>query len=350
MAIADSGDCRVVVAPRGRDPTVRPRGAGPVVGWLPAPASLSAIPGAISKEPMANKKTKRRSNWSPPRTSGTGSGPTREAAANRGPREPAPERPASATAGRQVQAPSTRRPAETPSANRQARKEEARRQREALRRRAARRRTARLAGIVAGAIAVVVAIVLVVTLGHHKSTTSTKEKTLPNPGTLTGILRTAPPWPANNDPAALKSRLSAIGLHALGAEGTVEHIHMHLDILVDGNAVTVPAQIGIASDGSFLAELHTHDTSGIVHFESPTQTSFTLGQFFDDWGVYFTKSCIGSLCNAGDKTLQVFVNGKPLSGDPTKLAFSEHQEIVVAYGTQKELPSPIPSTYPSTGP
>jgi len=311
---------------------------------------LSAIPGTISKEPMANKKTKRRSNWSPPRTSGTGSGPTREATANRGSQEAAPDRPASTTAGRQVQAPSTRRPAETPSANRQARKEEARRQREALRRKAARRRTARLAGIVAGAIAVVVAIVLALTLGHHKGTTSTKENSLQNPATLTGILRTAPPWPANNDPAALKSRLSAIGLHALGAEGTAEHIHMHLDIFVDGKAVTVPQSIGIASDGSFLAELHTHDTSGIIHFESPKQTTFTLGQFFDDWGVYFTKSCIGNLCNSGDKALQVFVNGKPISSDPTKLAFSEHQEIVVAYGTQKDLPSPIPSTYPSTGP
>jgi hypothetical protein len=298
---------------------------------------------------MANKKTKRRSNWSPPRTSGSGRTSTREATAGETPPETARERPAAATA-RPAQAPAAGQPAQAPTGNRQARKEEARRQREALRRKAARRRTARLAGIVAVAVAVVI-IVLLVTLGHHKTTTAGKGgNTLPNRATLDGILRTAPPWPANNDPTALNSRLDAIGLHALGAEGTVEHIHMHLDIFVDGKAVTVPAQIGIASDGSFLAELHTHDATGIIHFESPTQTTFTLGQFFDDWGVYFTKTCIGSLCNSGNKALQVFVNGRALTGDPTKLAFAEHQEIVVAYGTQKELPSPIPSEYPSTGP
>src|SRR5205823_1101980 len=85
-----------------------------------------------------------------------------------------------------------------------------------------------------------------------------------------------------------------------------------LQIFVNGNPVSVPAQIGIGTDGSF-AELHTHDATGIIHFESPTQANFTLGQFFDDWGVFFTKSCIGSLCNSGDKTLQVFVNGNPVS-------------------------------------
>jgi hypothetical protein len=125
---------------------------------------------------------------------------------------------------------------------------------------------------------------------------------------------------------------------------------MHLDIFVDGNPVTVPQHIGIAGDKSFLAELHTHHATGVIHFESPTQANFTLGQFFDVWGVYFTKSCIGSLCNSGDKTLRVFANGKPVSGDPTKLDFKEHREIVVAYGTRKELPSPIPSAYPSNGP
>ncbi len=301
---------------------------------------------------MANKKTKKRSNWSPPRTSGTGSTSTREAGSGGAPRQAATEPPDTVPEGRQVRAPAAGRPAQAQAANRQARKEEARRQREALRKKASRRRTARLAAIVAGiaAVVIVIVIVLVVRPGHHKSTSSGKPKGLPSPATLAGILRTAPPWPANNDATALRSRLDAVGLHALGAEGTVEHIHMHLDIFVDGKAATVPQNVGIASDGSFLAELHTHDATGIIHFESPTQTNFTLGQFFDDWGVYFTKSCIGNLCNSGDKTLQVFVNGKLLTSDPTQLDFKEHQEIVVVYGTQKELPTPLPSAYPSTGP
>jgi len=284
---------------------------------------------------MANKKTKKRSNWSPPRTSGTGPTSTRQVGEDPGPEAPVRDRPAAASGRQQAQ---------VSAGNRQARKEEARRQREALRKKAARRRTARLAGIAAAVVAIVVGIVLVLTLGHNKASTTSKGNAV-DPATLSGILRTAPPWPANNDPAQLKSRLNAIGLHALGAEGSVEHIHMHLDIYADGQQVTVPPQIGIASDGSFLAELHTHDATGIIHFESPTETTFTLGQFFDDWGVYFTKNCIGNLCNSGDKQVRVYVDGKQLPGDPTKLAFKAHQEIVVTYGTTAELPNPIPKSY-----
>jgi hypothetical protein len=33
-----------------------------------------------------------------------------------------------------------------------------------------------------------------------------------------------------------------------------------------------------------FSPLHTHDTSGIIHVESPTVRSFTLGEFVDLWG------------------------------------------------------------------
>jgi hypothetical protein len=47
-----------------------------------------------------------------------------------------------------------------------------------------------------------------------------------------------------------------------------------------------------------FSPIHTHDTSGIVHIESPTVRPFTLGQFFDVWGVRFTSDCIGGDCNS----------------------------------------------------
>ncbi len=161
---------------------------------------------------------------------------------------------------------------------------------------------------------------------------------------LPGVLKTAPPWPANNE-KDLQLRLRAIGLDPLRQEGQVVHIHQHLDLYAAGKRVTVPAQLGIDANGGFISDLHTHDTSGIMHVESPTQRTFTLGQFFAVWGVQLSPSCIGGLCNAGDKRLRTWVNGKPVTADPTRIVLEEHQEIVLAYGTQAQMPKPVPASF-----
>jgi hypothetical protein len=162
---------------------------------------------------------------------------------------------------------------------------------------------------------------------------------------LPGVLTTAPPWPANNDVDKLQLRLRKIGLDPLTAEGQVVHIHQHLDIYVDGKKVTLPAQIGIASSGAFLSDLHTHDDTGVMHVESPTASSFSLGQFFAVWGVRLDANCIGSLCASGAKHLATWVDGSPVTGDPTRIVLAEHQEIVLAFGTSAQAPSPLPKSY-----
>ena len=113
---------------------------------------------------------------------------------------------------------------------------------------------------------------------------------------------------------------------------------------VDGRRVPVPALIGIDPAVEF-APLHVHDTSGVIHVESPTVRGYTLGQFFAVWGVRFTPSCLGGYCAGGPRRLRVFVDGTAVRGDPTALALELHQEIVVAFGTAAQLPSPIPSAY-----
>jgi hypothetical protein len=162
---------------------------------------------------------------------------------------------------------------------------------------------------------------------------------------LPGVLTTPPPWPANNADRQLQLRLRAIGLDPLTAEGQAVHIHQHLDLYVDGEKETVPAQIGIASSGSFISDLHTHDATGIMHVEAEQVRSFSLGQFFAVWGLRLDGSCIGSLCKSGDKQLRAWVNGTPVPGDPTRIVLDEHQEIVLAYGTAAQQPDPIPKTY-----
>ena len=162
-------------------------------------------------------------------------------------------------------------------------------------------------------------------------------------GGLPGLQTGPAPWSA--DTADLAARLRAIGLPPLSpAEGTAVHIHQHLDLYLDGAKVPVPAGIGIDPAVGF-APLHTHDGSGVIHVESPAVRGYTLGEFFAVWGVRFTPSCLGGYCAAGDRRLRVFVDGRPVRGDPTALTLASHQELVVAFGTAAQLPSPMPSAY-----
>jgi hypothetical protein len=160
---------------------------------------------------------------------------------------------------------------------------------------------------------------------------------------LPGVLTTPPPWP--NDTAKLQQRLRAIGLDPLTQEGQVLHIHQHLDVFAAGRHVTVPANIGIDASGQYLAALHTHDATGIMHVESPTAASYTLGQFFAVWGVRLDARCIGGLCASGAKRLRAWVDGKPVAADPIRIILDEHQEIVLAYGTAAQVPKPVPKSY-----
>lgn len=167
-------------------------------------------------------------------------------------------------------------------------------------------------------------------------------QTNPDRNRLAGVQSGPAPWLPEID--NLLSRLKVINLPALYEEGNALHIHQHLDILVNGKAVTVPAGIGIHQVARFISPLHTHDVSGVIHVESDVMRDFTLGQFFDVWGVRLTRDCVGGYCAKGADALRVFVNGKLLSGDPRNLVLREHQEIAVIYGPATANVS-VPSTY-----
>ena len=178
---------------------------------------------------------------------------------------------------------------------------------------------------------------LCITNGEPAQTTSE-----PAAAALPGMQTGPVPWLA--EIKNLRARLKAINLPALGAEGEALHIHQHLDIFVNGKPVTVPAAIGINMDARFISQLHTHDVSGVIHVESDQVRDFTLGQFFDVWGLRFTKDCIGGYCAKGNDKLQVFSAGKPITGDPRSLVLSSHQVIAVVYGPVKSTPI-IRTTY-----
>jgi hypothetical protein len=164
-----------------------------------------------------------------------------------------------------------------------------------------------------------------------------------DPDRLPGIQTGRPPWPPEE--SRLRERLAAIGLPALSSEGNVLHIHQHIDLYVDGRPAVVPALIGINQAQGFLSPIHTHDTSGIIHVESHTKRSYTLGEFFDVWGVRFTRTCLGGLCNGDGKAVRVYADGYPVTRNPRQLALVPHEEIVVTFGTAAQLPDPIPKSY-----
>lgn len=180
---------------------------------------------------------------------------------------------------------------------------------------------------------------LVISIAKGEAAQTTSE---PAAAALFGMQTGPAPWlPEINN---LRGRLTAINLPALRAEGEALHIHQHLDVFVNGKPVTVPAGIGINMNARFISQLHTHDVSGVIHVESDQVRDFTLGQFFDVWGVRFTKDCIGGYCTKGNDKLRVFSDGKPVTGDPRNLALSSHQIIAIVYGPLESTPT-IRTTY-----
>jgi hypothetical protein len=164
-----------------------------------------------------------------------------------------------------------------------------------------------------------------------------------DPGSLPGLELGGPPWAPET--ANLRARLGVIGFPVLTAEAETLHTHQHLDLFVDGKPVAIPADIGINAAQGFLAPLHTHDTTGIIHVESPVVRTYTLGEFFDAWGLRLTADCLGGTCTGADRILWVWVNGTPYGGDPRDIALQAHEEIVIALGPESEMPNPVPSSY-----
>jgi hypothetical protein len=219
------------------------------------------------------------------------------------------------------------------------RREQARLEREAILRTTARRAQLRRIGIVV-LVFVIVTSVTALVLTHHKSPAAAAS------GTLQGIQTTPAPWAPEY--AHLAQRLHVLGLPASSSMAANLHHHDLLQIYVAGEPVTIPAQVGIDEQAGYLTSLHTHDASGIIHVESPEQRSFTLGQFFDVWGVRLSATCMGSYCPDGASTLRAFVNGTAYTGSPRDIPLTQHEDIVLAYGTPAQLPNPIPSSYAGT--
>jgi|KBSSwiS6_1023812.scaffolds.fasta_scaffold10949_2 hypothetical protein len=196
----------------------------------------------------------------------------------------------------------------------------------------------------AGTAIVVALIVIIVVVNRDGSAPKpdANAMTIDSPAATTAVgVESMPPWPA---PADATAAARNAGLPMLSSEGNVEHIHVHLDVLNDGQLVPVPANIGIDIARGAISPLHTHDDTGVVHIESPVKRQFSLGEFFSEWGVSLSANNIGGLRATGDKRVRVYVNGQPRAGDPAAIMFNQHDEIALLYGTPKPGET-IPTKY-----
>ena len=87
------------------------------------------------------------------------------------------------------------------------------------------------------------------------------------------------PNPGSGDTASGGQGQDVDGIKCETHEQVAYHVHAHLPILLNGQEQLVSQQIGIPPGGPLGPKcyywLHTHDTTGIIHIESPTQAKYT---------------------------------------------------------------------------
>jgi hypothetical protein len=175
----------------------------------------------------------------------------------------------------------------------------------------------------------------------------------------------AVPWPTPDDPL---ERARAAGLEPGRREFLDYHVHAHLDVFLNGEAVEVPAAVGIEisdpgvqsgddglggttyggidrCDQPCISPLHTHDRTGILHTESALEDPNTLGQFFIEWDVRLDEKCVGGYCEP-EAAIAVYVDGLEFGGDPATIALDNGREIAIVIGTP---PAEIPASYDFSG-
>lgn len=151
------------------------------------------------------------------------------------------------------------------------------------------------------------------------------------------LLRTEAPWAPQYD--GLRQRIEAARFPPVGDESY--HVHALLSVFVDGEQVTVPANIGIDSRDRIESPLHTHTPDGVIHVEADDPSPFTLQDVFSIWGVDFAPDRLGAYTPAGNKDLYVYVNGEAVDA-AAGYELQQGDNIVVAYGEKGSFPTEPP--------
>ena len=112
---------------------------------------------------------------------------------------------------------------------------------------------------------------------------------------------------------------------------------------IPGCQAVSTAQGPFVQTGSCFYWLHVHANDGIIHIESPsTSQSFTLGQFFNEWGIPLSKTQVGPA--TGNVTVFFTSPGqkaKLYTGNPNNIPLGDHYQIQLNVGTPIVAPVQI---------
>jgi hypothetical protein len=141
------------------------------------------------------------------------------------------------------------------------------------------------------------------------------------------------------------------------------HVHAYVGVYVNGQRVATPDAIGIVGAeepssgfinyGKCFYDIHTHDASGYVHFESADPTGvpitgalFTTKNLFDIWGIQVNAQQFGQFTGPmrvytsgqvyrGGRTNGTFVSSSTYTqwtGDPNAIPIYSHEVIFFEVG------------------
>lgn len=125
------------------------------------------------------------------------------------------------------------------------------------------------------------------------------------------------------------------------------HIHIHLSIFdPTGTQIMIPWAVGIVQPwtfnhkgnqvigGSCFYYLHTHDRSGVIHYEAPRDLGFTLGDFFAVWGEPLDPTNVAGYSGTIWVKIITPTSGGPWTTgiDPRTIPLTEHEQISLAVG------------------
>jgi hypothetical protein len=161
------------------------------------------------------------------------------------------------------------------------------------------------------------------------------------------------------------------GVPCIATMSNEYHVHVFLGMLINGRQIALSDGDGMknpGADATYLGipnwtenascyyYLHTHDASGVIHIEAPKSASvetslYTLGNFFDIWGMTLSSTRIGPFSGTvRTYVAQVPVNTtqvtpsmyKSYSYSPRSIPLKSHTAIWLEIGPTYVSPSSFP--------
>ena len=144
-------------------------------------------------------------------------------------------------------------------------------------------------------------------------------------------------WGDNSDAAGGKGE-TIDGIPCRAMDETF-HVHTHLSIVLNGQLLTIPEQLGqvpaTTTQAGCFYQIHNHDKAGRLHIESPVPVNYTLGSFFRIWGQPLSTSNVAGITGL---PIVVYVtdNGNTIRhvGDPSTIELRSKRLITIQIGSQ----------------